>query len=341
MKAPAFALAVVAAVVLSACGGGRARTSVGLKGSNSTTTTGSPGSSTSTTSLSSALSFTGSGPTGPGAGSGPGSGSTGSTVALTVPTTAAPGGGAGRDAAAAAREAAARKALDDYVRGVTQHDVNSIAGNSTGPARALAGVLQAIAAINSSRGATTTVQATKTAPFTVTANQASRVTLDGTIRFSFDVSGPRGHVASTSTITGPMQVVFAQGAWKVADFVYDAKPLLHVHEGATQEVGGVVITVAYTLSYGASTAVVVAVGSRSGHVDLTLQGARLTTTAGSDDKGSGDFTQEAAPTGVVRFGRSDATPTRFEATFKRADGTTTSFSVALTGQPDHPGGQPV
>ncbi|MHB8671785.1 MAG: hypothetical protein ACYDAD_14705 [Acidimicrobiales bacterium] len=348
MRARAFALLPVAALVLGACGGGGARTSVGQKGAASTTTSGSPGSpgaSTSTTSLSSALSLTGSSPTGTGAGSGSVSGSTGSSgpgaASSTGPTgpTAPTGGGAG-DAAGAARETAARKALDDYVRAVAQHDASTLGATSTGPPRALAGVLQAIAAINSSRGATTTVQTTRSVPFTVTANQASRVTLDGTIQFSFDVSGPRGHVASTSTLSGPVQVVFVDRAWKVGDFVYDGKPLLHVHENATQEVSGVVLTVAYTLSYGKATAVVVAVAARNGHVDLSLQGAKLTTTAGSDDKGTGDFTNEATPTGVVRFGRTDATPTRFEATFKRGDGTTAAFSVALTGQPDPGGGQP-
>ena len=201
--------------------------------------------------------------------------------------------------------------------------------HSTGAAEDYGSIRLTIAAIKAAKGATTTVQVANEA-LSVASSSTTSVTFNGSLTLEGTVSGAKGSQHSTDTLGGPVSVVFTEGAWRVSTFIYDGAVVRAFTERATQVISGLHFTVAFVLTYGTSTVALVGLAADSGHVGLALQTARLTSASGTTS-GTGDFTTDPSPSGIIRFPRTDARPSHLDATFRRADGGMVSFSLTLKG----------
>lgn len=252
------------------------------------------------------------------------------------PTTSSALAGGGSAATSSRNPAAeARAAFDAYLRGIVARDAATMLDNSAEIAGALGAVRLTVAAANAARQGTTTVTVTKE-DVTVTQITASQVTLSGDVELDSEVSGPAGPPQrSQDHLSGPIVIGNRTGRWRVVDFTYDGAPLVYTPESVSQQdtngSNPLQLNVAFVLSFARTTGVLV--GLAAAHdVNVAFQTTALATTAGSESGGA-VATSGTRPTVLLRFARTDARPTRLDASFKRQDGTTDSFSVALPGSP--------
>ncbi|MHB8681014.1 MAG: hypothetical protein ACYDA2_02825 [Acidimicrobiales bacterium] len=269
----------------------------------------------------------GSAPVGPGAvgsgaktsgGAGAGSSSSGAGAA---------GAGGTGTSSPAASSAAAQQALSNYLQAIVHHNGSAVQSSSDGAALGVAGILVDVAAIDTARGATTTVTLGQDT-FAPTGTSASSVTFGGSVSLTTAVSGPKGSGQYTDTLSGPVTVADEAGTWRVTTFTYDAKPIAIWPETANQTVNGLHLSVGYVVSFGDLTAVLIGIGQISGNVNVQLQSTTLT--AGTTDSGVGDFTGPPQPTGVLRFTRSGSPPTQLTVDFTGPNGQQDDFTLALS-----------
>ncbi len=223
-------------------------------------------------------------------------------------------------------------ALDLYLQGIANRDSAQMLRYSTGAAAGLGSVRLTVAQVNQARGGTTTVAVTSesVSPSSVS---AGAVTLSGTVQLRTEVKGSQGDQVSTSTLSGPIQLISVHGAWQVSDFRYDGAPMAFTPEGAQQTQGQVTLSVAFVLSYGQATAALVGLGAASGSASIALQQTSLVTQNGASETGQGIFTSTSRPTGVFTYARAGAVPTRLLASFKDSSSRPVNFDVALAGKP--------
>jgi hypothetical protein len=230
---------------------------------------------------------------------------------------------------------AARAALGSYLSALAAHDPREALAASTGAAAVLAAVRATIASVNAASGGST---ATTLGPesFAATTASPTEVVFSGSVTVADTVSGPKGTTRSQAVVSGPVVVRRLGATFRVATFDYDGAPMVEVPEGATSVQGSVALTVGSVLSYGQTTAALVGLAARSGHLDLVLERAELVTTAGSE-AGQGEFTPAAEPVGFLRFARTSGLPEILDATFRTGSGGTLRFSVRLDGRPERDG----
>lgn len=225
-------------------------------------------------------------------------------------------------------ESAAADALTTYLTALAHHDPGGISGSSDGGPFAMAGILLETAAIDSARGATTTVTVGPSS-FTPTATGPSSVTFSGSVTLTTAISGSAGSGTYTDTISGPLTVADESGGWRVANFTYDSAPVRVWPESVSQTIRGLTATVGYVVSYGNLTAALVTLTQQSGAADVQLQTVKLT--AGSTTVlGTGDFTGPPTPSGVLRFPRQDATPSSLAIDFSSSDGQAYDYVLSLS-----------
>jgi hypothetical protein len=222
---------------------------------------------------------------------------------------------------------AALYAFDRYLVAVTEEEVLA---SSTGAAAAVGLIEHTIREINSSRGGATSTRLERES-FTPASDADGTVVFTGSVQIVTDVRGDRGEHQSIHTVEGPVTVHETADGWKVADFLFDGRPLQYTQTHATQVVDGIHLAVSYVASFGNTTYVVIGLSADSGDIHLRLVDAVLTTDAATTGGGVANFTSEARPTGLVRFVRNDGALNRFDAQFDRGAGATAAFSLALPG----------
>lgn len=226
---------------------------------------------------------------------------------------------------------AARQALDGFLSAFTHLDGKAALRFSAGGPTALVAVQSTVASFNSSFGGHTTLTLSDE-HFSPARVDDMAATLTGSVTLTIAVSGPRGHVSSRDTISGPVQVVHDVASWQVVGFTYDGQPLVFVREDARQVEDGVELDVGSVLSYGAETAAAVAVASPGSRRNVALSSTQLKG-GGSAVSGHGLFVNSPAPSALLLYPRVSGTPTELDAAFRSGPGSTIQFSVPLAGQP--------
>jgi hypothetical protein len=223
---------------------------------------------------------------------------------------------------------AATQALTSYLQGLSHLDVQQVASSSDRGPFAMAGILLDAAAINSERGATTTM-ALGPSSFAATTASGSTQNFDGSVTLTTTISGPKGNGTFTDTISGPLTVTDEAGRWRVTNFVYDHEPVQVWPENATSTVNGLDVSLGYLVSYGNTTAALITLRQISGSANVQLQAATLR--AGSTaENGVGDFTGPPTPTGVLRFARISAPPTALTLLFTSSTGQSDYYDFTLS-----------
>ncbi|HZU80406.1 MAG TPA: hypothetical protein VE991_10870 [Acidimicrobiales bacterium] len=257
-------------------------------------------------------------------------GTSGDSSASTGSGTSGGSGGAttgGNATAGNADPTMASASLTRYLQALSAHDPNAVTANADGAALAYASVQLDTAAIDSDRGATTTVTM---GPSSLTPSGVSGpvVTFSGQVSLMTTVSGPKGNGSYTDTISGPLTVSNASGIYRVLSFTYDGAPmaLRTVSKGLT--VSGLEVTLAYVVSYGTLSVALIGLAQPSGSSSVTLQSATLS--AGSQsESGTGDFTGPPTPVGVLRFARAAGQPSGLALQFTSSTGQSRSYSFTF------------
>lgn len=247
------------------------------------------------------------------------------------PATAPSGGGSGGVtngvSAGVPNGAAAMRAVAAYFQAFTGQDPQGVFADSDYGALAMAGVVLDSAAINTQRGAATTMTTgpSSLAPVSESGNE---VVLDGALSITTSISGAQGTGTSTNTFSGPLTVTDESGTWRVTGFSYDGQPVDFWNAGTSQTVDGLTVSLGYVVSYGDLTAALVTLRQSSGSADVSLQRVTLEG-SGSSEVGTGDFTGPPVPSGVLRFSRADFAPMSLVVNFSSPSGQGYDFAFQL------------
>ncbi|MHB8440363.1 MAG: hypothetical protein ACYDD4_14570 [Acidimicrobiales bacterium] len=241
----------------------------------------------------------------------------------------APGGSGSGNVGGPPTAAGATAAVNGYLQGLVNRNSDGVLQTSVGAPLDLAAVLLDAAAIDSSRGATTTMTLGPSSLTPTVDAPQNTVTFTGSVTITTTVTGSRGSSTSPSTISGPLTVVDNAGAYRVTGFSYDGAPLVAWPESASQTVNGLVVSVGFVLSYGNTTAALISVGQETGSVSVQLQSTTLDTN-GSSSSGVGDFTGPPQPAGLLRFARISGSPTRLIVDFTTTTGQADDFDLPLS-----------
>lgn len=168
--------------------------------------------------------------------------------------------------------------------------------------------------------------------FQVAQNDATRVDFSGSARLDSTTSGPAGDPRKESVVFEDPVVTFANGAWRVADYRYEQRPLGHFPAASHRTVGGVDLRLPAALAFGSSTGLIVDLISDADH-SIKVDNAKLTYSDGTSGSPTlGALVSDKPAALYFLFDRHDAPPRSWSADITIDGGTQNEAkaSVVLT-----------
>src|ERR1041384_1653048 len=149
--------------------------------------------------------------------------------------------------------AAARKAIDDWLAALVREDPGAMIAHSTSAAKGLGGVQIVEHAIIRGHGSSISTRVAREL-ISQAHVAAAAVTVAGQIDLRDTSTGLKKRAIANPT-TGPIEVVYENGAWKVRTFTYDNATMRYFPELAQQTIDDLHFPQGVVLTFGTTTRV--------------------------------------------------------------------------------------